>query len=921
METTRTLQRPTQALRAQGQSMWLDYIRRSLMTSGQLQRLIDEDELRGLTSNPAIFQQAIGGSDEYDDDLEELLEQDPSLDASALYEHLAVEDIQRAADVLRPVYDETGVDGVVSLEVSPHLARDTKGTIEEGRRLWNAVDRPNLMIKVPATEAGIPAIEQLISEGINVNVTLMFSLDHYEAVANAYIRGLERADDPRGIVSVASFFVSRVARAVDTLLEKSDADVDFNGGDVAVANARLAYQRFQEIFQGDAFAELRAKGAFVQRPLWASTSTKNPAYSDVRYVEELIGPETVNTIPPQTLDAFRDHGTVRGSTITEDLDEARALMDTLEEMNIDLDEITEDLQEVGVQKFATPFDDMLQTLEDKREALQEEAPDPVSFALAGHDQDVVERLQLWKDADFACRLWRHDPTLWADEDTPELTNRLGWLHLPTNMRETAEDLMQFADRVKANFDQAVVMGMGGSSLAPDVFSRVFGAEEDYLSVSVLDSTHPQAVQDLEATLDLERTLFIVASKSGTTTETLSFFKYFYDKVAQRTDTPGAHFVATTDEGTPLTELADERNFRATWIAPSDVGGRYAALTPFGLLPAALLGLDLNVLLDRAWSVSEASAFCVEAPDNSGLALGAALGELAKAGRNKVTFFTSPALEAFPSWLEQLIAESTGKDDTGIVPVAGEPLGAKAQYGDDRVFVYFGLADDADDTIPPALQALEDAGHPVLRFHLADPYDVAREMYRWEMAIAAAGAVLDIHPFNQPNVEAAKNLARQAMAADESATNGQTRTIAARDRGALQQTLDTWLDHAEGGGYTAVQAYLPMNASTQDTLQGLVETLRDETGLATTLGFGPRFLHSTGQLHKGGPANGLFLQLIDSPADELPVPETDYSFRELIAAQTVGDYQALTERDRAVLRVRIDNMSDVEALQEAVRERA
>jgi len=921
MESTRTVQHPTSALREQDQSLWLDYIRRSLMTSGQLQRLIDEDELRGLTSNPAIFQQAIGGSDEYDDDLEALLDKDASLDASALYEHLAVEDIQRAADVLRPVYDETGFDGVVSLEVSPHLARDTEGTIEEGRRLWNAVDRPNLMIKVPATEAGIPAIEQLISEGINVNVTLMFSLAHYKAVAQAYIRGLQKAEDPRGIISVASFFVSRVARAVDTQLEETNAEVKFNGGDVAVANAKLAYERFLDIFHGDAFAELRAQGAFVQRPLWASTSTKNPAYSDVRYVEELIGPETVNTIPPQTLDAFRDHGTVRGASITEDLDRARALMDTLEEMNIDLDEITADLQAVGVQKFAAPFEDMLQTLGEKREALQEEVPDPVSFALAGHEQSVVERLQLWKDADFACRLWRHDPTLWADEDTPELTNRLGWLHLPTNMRELAEDITRFADRVKDDFDHAVVLGMGGSSLAPDVFSRVFGAEEGYLTVSVLDSTHPQAVQELEATLTLERTLFIVASKSGTTTETLSFFKYFYDKVEQISDSPGDHFVATTDEGTPLAKLAAERDFQATWIAPADVGGRYAALTPFGLVPAALLGLDLDKLLDRAWSVSEASAFCVEAPDNSGLALGAALGELAENGRTKVTFFTSPTLEAFPSWLEQLIAESTGKDDTGIVPVAGEPLAPTAHYGEDRVFVYFGLAGDDDSAVPPAVQELEDAGHPVLRFHLADRYDLAREMYRWEMAIAAAGAVLDIHPFNQPNVEAAKNLARQAMAADDESAAGDTRTIAVRDRGALRQAMAAWFDHAEAGGYIAVQAYLPMNESARDALHGLVETLRDETGLATTLGFGPRFLHSTGQLHKGGPANGLFLQLIDRPADELPVPETDYSFRELIAAQTVGDYQALTERDRAVLRIRIDGLSDVDTLQEAVREQS
>ena len=366
---------PTTALRAQGQSLWLDYIRRSLMTSGRLQRLIEEDHLRGLTSNPAIFQKAIGGSDEYDDDIEALLADDPAMDVGDLYERLAVDDIQRAADVLRPVYDETGTDGVVSLEVNPHLARDTEGTIEEARRLWDAVDRPNLMIKVPATEAGIPAIEQLISEGINVNVTLMFSLDHYEQVAHAYLRGLRKADDPRGIVSVAAVLVSRVAREVDARLEERGLSgaVSFDGSDVAIANAKRAYRRFREIFHGDAFADLREAGANVQRPLWASTSSKDPGRSDVLYVETLIGPETVNTVPPATLDAFRDHGAVRGATVAQDLDAADAVIERLAEAGIDLDDVTETLQARGVEKFVRPFDELMDALRDKKEAVAERA--------------------------------------------------------------------------------------------------------------------------------------------------------------------------------------------------------------------------------------------------------------------------------------------------------------------------------------------------------------------------------------------------------------------------------------------------------------------------------------------------------------------------------------------------------------------
>ena len=921
MPETKAAQSPTLAARNEGQSLWLDYIRRSLMASGQLDRLIEEDALRGLTSNPAIFQKAIGGSDEYDEAIAAFLGENPEMDAGEIYERLAVEDIRRAADILRPVYDETGIDGVVSLEVSPHLAHDTEGTIEEARRLWDAVDRPNLMIKVPATDEGIPAIEQLLSEGINVNVTLMFSLDHYEKVAQAYLDGLRRADDPTGIVSVASFFVSRVAREVDTRLdERGLADeVGFDGSDVAIANAKRAYQRFREIFHGDAFADLREQGAHVQRPLWASTSTKDPSRSDVLYVESLIGAETVNTIPPDTLDAFRDHGTVTGQTVTDDLDRADAVLTRLAEVGIDLDDVTETLQERGVEKFSNPFDDLMDTLALKREEIRDERPDPVSFHLGGHEDRVVERLHAWQNDDFACRMWRRDPTLWAEEDTPEITNRLGWLNLPESMQEQAEEITAFADSVKDAFDDVVVLGMGGSSLAPDVFGKVFDAADGYPDLTVLDSTHPDAVTALADDLALERTLFVVASKSGTTTETLSFFRYFWDRVSGVTDTPGDHFVANTDPGSDLVALGEERGFRAVFRAPPDVGGRYSALTPFGLVPAALMGIDLQRLLDRAWAAEAGSDFCVEAPNNAGLELGAALGELATAGRDKVTFVTSPSLEAFPAWQEQLIAESTGKDDTGIVPVDGEPLAGPKAYGDDRVFVYFYLDGEQDRATIGKLDALEEAGHPVISIRLDDRYDLAREMYRWEMGVAAAGAILGIHPFNQPNVEAAKRLATEAMNAEDGAggnVGGQTRTIVADDTGALRQAVGDWLGAADETSYLGVQAYLAPTAATEEALRTLQETLRDRTGLATTLGYGPRFLHSTGQLHKGGPPNGLFLQLVDTPSDEVSVPETDYTFTELIAAQATGDYQALQEADRTVLRVRAE-ASDVSRLVDAI----
>jgi transaldolase/glucose-6-phosphate isomerase len=763
------------------------------------------------------------------------------------------------------------------------------------------------MIKVPATKEGIPAIEQLISEGINVNITLMFSMDHYEATAEAYIRGLERraadGEDPTGIHSVASFFISRVSRKIDAAFDEMQPDVDFHGGDVAIANAKVVYRRFKEIFYGDRFADLRAQGALVQRPLWASTSTKNPDYSDVLYIEELIGPDTVNTVPPHTLDAFRDHGTVRGNTVEEGLDRAEQILSDLADLGIDLDAVTEELQEEGIEKFAQPFDELLATIDEKRQALAPES-ETIRFSLGPVQDAVDERLKRWDDADVAPRLWDHDPTIWADEDTPELTNRLDWLQLPATMENDAAEVMAFADAVKGDFDDVVVCGMGGSSLAPDVFSNVFGPAEGYPNLTILDSTHPNAVRALEADLDLSRTLFVISSKSGTTTETLSFFRFFWDAVSGTADTPGNHFVAVTDPGSHLAELGEERGFRRVFTANPNVGGRYSALTHFGLVPAALMGIDVSTLLARARPLAQETAFQRAGGSPSGIETGAVLGEMAHAGRDKVTFTTSSTLASFPAWLEQLIAESTGKEGEGIVPVAGEPLGPPKVYGTDRLFVHFHLDGDDDADQQTKLDALENAGYPVIRITLSDRRDLAREMYRWEVATAAAGAVLGIHPFNQPNVEAAKKLAKQAM--QSASGNGQADIdeIDGADADALARALGALFTEADSDEYFSIQAYLAPTDATDEALQQLVKALRDRLGLATTLGYGPRFLHSTGQLHKGGPNTILALQLVDTPGAAVPVPETDFTFRALIRAQAIGDYQALREQDRTVLRIQL-----------------
>src|SRR4030095_14159186 len=687
---------PLKELLAQGQSVWLDYIRRDLIRTGELKRLVEQDGIRGVTSNPPIFEKAIAGSTDYDDALRALLAKDPKTDVGNLYERLAIEDIQMAADVLRVVYDETdGTDGYVSFEVSPHLAHDTQGTIKEAKRLRAAVARPNVMIKVPATPSGMPAIEELIAEGVSVNVTLMFSMSHYEAVARAYIKGLERCGDPGQVASVASFFVSRVDTMVDKALEETgNPEAKALEGKIAIANSKVVYRRFLEIFHGEGFAALRQRGARVRPPLGASTGTKNPAYSDVFYVENLIGPETVNTLPPETLNAFRDHGKVPGATVRQGLAEADEALARLSAFGIDLNAITEKLQQDGVAAFAASFDQLMAGLEKKRQSMLGAELDRLELHLGSYQKRVDRRLAQWQKDQFSSRLWKKDYTLWSKEPQPELIDRLGWLELPETMAKEVGALAAFADKAKADGIQHVVLlGMGGSSLAPEVFQQTFGNGSGYPELHVLDSTHPAAVKAVEARVELAHTLFLVSSKSGTTTETNSFFYYFWDKLKKTENEPGSHFVAITDAGTPLEKLAAERHFRATFNAPAEVGGRYSALTVFGLVPAAPIGRDVGAGLVRARRMSEACAPTTAENRHPGLLLGAALGELALAKRDKVTFLCSPSLTALPSWIEQLIAESTGKNNKGIVPVANEHLAAPENYGADRFFVYLRLDGD------------------------------------------------------------------------------------------------------------------------------------------------------------------------------------------------------------------------------------
>ena len=900
-----------QALEQLGQSVWLDTIDRDLLTSGGLRRLVADEGVRGVTTNPTIFEQAVTHGSAYDAEIASLAASRP--DTAAMFESLAVADVSEACDQLRAVHDASGgTDGFVSIEVSPTRAFDTAGTVAEARRLWARVDRPNVMVKVPGTVEGLPAIEQLLADGVNVNITLLFSVDMYRRVIEAFLAGLERrvqAGEPIAkLRSVASFFVSRVDNEADKrLAERAAAAGDPAArsrieallGRAAVANAQLAYEAFQASVASPRFQALKAKGASVQRPLWASTSTKNPKYPDTLYVDRLIGPDTVNTMPLATLRAFADHGTP-ARTIDRDLAGAHAVLAEIERAGVSLRQVTDFLVVDGVKKFSDSYHALLAALEVKRDQLIARGPVRASRRLAVFDDDVAGLVKR-EGAEKARRLAARDPELWPGDAAArkEIADRLGWLDLPRTMAPRVAELTAFVEGVRRDgYTRVVLLGMGGSSLAPETFGRVFGARAGHPSLAVLDSTDPAFIAAVEAAAPLERTLFLVSSKSGTTLETSDLFAYFW----ARTQGRGAQFAAITDPGTPLAAEGRARKLRCVFENPPDIGGRYSALSLFGLVPAALLGVDVGALLQRAGRMADACAAGGNPEANPGVRLGAELAAGWSAGRDKITLVAGAGLEAFGPWAEQLLAESTGKRGKGLVPVVDEPLGPPAVYGGDRLFVSLELDGATDGRRTAALEALAQAGHPVVRLVLADRLDIGAEFYRWEVATALAGSWLGINAFDQPNVAESKENTGRVL---KQLVAGQAPSApAAADPARLGDAVSGWLAGIGSGDYAALLAYLPPTPEHDALLASLRKALRDALGVATTAAYGPRYLHSTGQLHKGGPPSGAFLSLESGDGPKLAVPGREYAFGTLELAQTLGDLVALERRGRPVLRIRL-----------------
>jgi transaldolase/glucose-6-phosphate isomerase len=734
---------------------------------------------------------------------------------------------------------------------------------------------------------------------------------------------------------VASFFVSRIDTSTDKRLQKilddparaqQHATAQALLGKAAIANAKLAYQAFQEIFHGPRFAELRRAGARVQRPLWASTGTKNPKYSDVYYVDSLIGPETVNTVPPQTLKAFLDHGHV-DATLAAGLEDAKRVFEQLKSLGIDFKQITDELTQEGVKSFADSFRSLLAAVEEERS----------KFATAGSRRSgshgdvkaaVDQALERAIAAELPKRIWNYDASVWKREAEHQkiIQNSLGWLDVSRLMLTQVDELKSFAQEIRGEgFEYAVVLGMGGSSLCPLVFARSFGRIGSYPRLEVLDSTVAGAVRALEAKIAPEKTLFIVSSKSGTTTEPRMFHRYFYQRVKEKLgEKAGRNFVAITDPDTPLVRDAQHDNFRRVFLNRADIGGRYSALSFFGMVPLALMGGDIRSMLERAERMAQLCGSSVRPEDNPGVRLGAMLAGCAQQGRDKLTLIASGPISSVGLWIEQLMAESTGKEGKGILPVAGEPLGLPENYDTDRLFAYIHV--ESDPAIEGKLKRLESHGYPVIRHKLESPLDLGAEFYLWEFATAVAGALLGIDAFDQPNVQESKDNTRRLLAQFEKdgalpeagapskpafgllgwqSVPGVARVSLADGVGREQEkALEAFAQQVRPRDYIAIQQYLPEEAETGARIERLQLALRNALRVAVTTGYGPRYLHSTGQFHKGGPNTGVFLQITAEESVDVPIPGEKASFAVLAAAQALGDLQSLAAHQRRVFAVRL-----------------
>lgn len=960
MSTIEAVQPPPEqssigALHQLGQSIWLDGIRRSMIRNGELRQLVEEGSIHGAASNPLTIQAAIANSPDYDLAIA-ALESEQDREAIALYRALAIQDARVVADIFRPLYHQScRVDGYVSLAVSPYVANDAEQTLIAARKLWRAVDRPNLMVNIPATPTGISVIQKLVSEGINVGATLLFSVETYRQVARAYLRGLEIFADSGGNISqvagTAAFSFNRIDTAIDRLILKHQKD-DFKESDskiillkslegqTAIANNRLAYQAYLEMCKSDRWQALFAKGAMPQRLLWASTGSRNSFYSDALYIEELVGDRTVHAVSLETLSDFRSSGEARARhSLTEEIDVAEEIIACLPELMISFKAVADRLLEEAIERNQKAFDCLLGTIERKREATLGRALNRQVYSLpSGLYSEVQAGLIHWQSSGRVRQLWEKDATLWTGRDEDKW---LGWLGMPEEQEMDALFFNKLSvDIQKADISAVVLLCTGASALCLEAIRHLCEGAENCIDLYVLDSIDPQQISGLKEKIDIAQTLFIESCKHGDAWETSLLKEYFFDQLEQAIDyEASSRFVAITDPGSKLQRAAQQEGFRRLFLSSPNISDRYAALSTTGMVPAAYMGLDVASFTNAAERAMNACSAFVPATDNPGVILGLILGVAAKRGKNKLTLVISPGIERLGAWIEQLLASSTGKEGRGIIPIDQEPIGEPDAYGSDRTFVYIRLDTHPNESQDRLVAQLVEMNRPVVQIRMHSRHLLGQEFFRWEMAAVVAASVLGVHAFEQPDVAESAISAQQIVAAYELTgelppevplleENGiklftsefhaaALRGIAGREC-SLSCYLQAQTQLLREGDYFALLAYLPMEDSYWRILQDIRRTVRDQLAarlthpkqVATYLGWGPRYLHAAGQVQKGGPNTGVFLQITCDDAVDISIPGKPYSFGVVKAAQARGDFQALLSRKRRALRVHIG--ADIEA---------
>lgn len=932
---------PTQKMVQAGQSPWLDYLSRDMIKSGKLRHLIEEQGVMGLTSNPSIFQKAISQSNgSYEADIQRLSRKGAS--TLEIYDALTVADIQKACDHFLGTFKQTeGEHGYVSLEVLPHLAYQTTKTIDEADRLFRAVKRPNLMIKIPATAEGIPAVREVISRGINVNITLMFSIEHYRQVAWAYIEGLEQLKKKGGdlskVRSVASVFVSRIDTLIDKKLqallpnasEQEKSQCQALLGKTAVANSKLIYQEFKTIFTSTRFQALSQKGAHPQKVLWGSTSVKNREYQDLLYVEPLIGPETVNTMPQETLDAVLDHGQIHKCTVEENVDDAEKRIQELECLGFNLVKIGDELQTQGVKLFSEAFELLMKTLEkaQKKYRPPKQGLPKDQYFLSPEDLRAVHEIaNAYQQKGYLKRFISEDPTLWKTEAShlKSISNRLGWLKVHETMPSKFYQVDElWKDISKTGIKDVLLLGMGGSSLSPEVMSFICPRLSKVPRFRILDSTDPNMIASISKSLNLKKTLWIVASKSGATIETISQYYYFYAQVQQSygkkadLSAAGNHFVAITDEGSMLQKIAVEQKFRACFINLSNIGGRYSALSLFGLVPAALMGIDYRNLMNRAEVVYQKIAAEEDLAKNPGFFLGIVLGYFATQGKNKLSFILSKSISPFGSWLEQLIAESTGKEKKGILPIDSEAFSDVSELSQDRVFVAIQLKKETDSQFAKRVGLVRKAKFPLIQIKWPDSQSLGGEFLRWEIATVIACLAFQVNPFDEPNVTDSKEITARLLAQlkEKGQLSRPPQTRSVKDK----LGIDQFLPPSKAGRYLSILAYIERSPQMAGILERIRTKLRKKYRLPVLFGFGPRYLHSIGQFYKGGTPSGIFIEVVKQIKKDVPVPQTHYGFGQLIQAQAFGDYEAIQNKNLPIMLIDLgkDSRMGLKALERQI----